>query len=70
MEIARWGEEEGSKLVEIKLFVFEMGLPPYEDAYGDRKWIRFIRGHPSKTLDEIKQLILNYIEWRKEKEVF
>jgi hypothetical protein len=69
MEYPRWGPEEQEHLQILKATLSEEGLfdglPPYEDAYGDRKWIRFIRGYPGqfeKAVEEARK----YLVWRKE----
>lgn len=44
------------------------GVPQYPDAYGDRKFIRFLQGH-NYDVEKATEMIGKYIQWRKDNNV-
>lgn len=66
----RWNEEE-TKLIAIvreKLGPLLTDRPQYPEVVGDRKILRFLRGHDYKV-DKVVEMITGFLNWRKEKNV-
>jgi hypothetical protein len=62
----RWIEEEEAGLVELRrrLAVELDSIDPNPDVIGDRKLLRFFRGH-NMDIDKTTEMVAKYIEWRK-----
>jgi hypothetical protein len=65
-EMRRWTEEEEAGLSELRrrLAVELDSIDPNPDVIGDRKLLRFFRGH-NMDIDKATEMVAKYIEWRK-----
>ena len=64
----RWSEEESKLVAEVRerLGSLLTDRPQYPEVVGDRKIIRFLRGHDYK-IDKVVEMMTGFLNWRKEK---
>lgn len=64
--MTRWTKEEHALLLEVRnrCSVYINDSPQYPEVIGDRKILRFIRGH-NNNIDKICSMYINFLEWRK-----
>jgi hypothetical protein len=64
--MTRWTKEEHKILLEVRkrCSVYINESPQYPEIIGDRKILRFIRGH-NNDIDKICYMYINCLEWRK-----
>lgn len=62
---SRWSDKESSLLVEIRKRLHSklIARPQYPEVVGDRKLIRFLRGH-DYNIDKACEMIEKYLDWR------
>lgn len=65
-KLRRWSDEEIAGLVELKrrLAVQLQSIDQNPEVIGDRKLLRFFRGH-NLDLDKTTEMVSKFIEWRK-----
>ena len=61
----RWTEQEEKSLAEVrsKLHSLLAARPQYPEVVGDRKLLRFIRGH-NFDIEKATEMIEKYLNWR------
>lgn len=66
----RWSEEETAALVEIRRRLKDelAAAGQYPEVIGDRKLLRFYRGH-NGVMDKVCEMISKFLRWRKENDV-
>lgn len=66
----RWSQKELEcmKILRERLSTELTDYPPYPELIGDRKFIRFLRGH-DYNVDKITGLFRNHLNWRQENRV-
>ncbi len=66
----RWNQEESACLSAVKARLSEQiaAVPAYPEVVGDRKIIRFLRGH-GYAVDKVCDLIINFLKWRVDNKV-
>lgn len=65
---SRWKLKERRFLARVRTaYARELqGLPPYLDAYGDRRMLRFLRMDPQQDEDRAFVKVGDYLKWRRE----
>lgn len=65
---SRWRLKERRFLARVRTaYARELeGLPPYLDAYGDRRMLRFLRMDPQQDEDRAFVKVGDYLKWRRE----
>jgi hypothetical protein len=66
MKLRRWSDEETAGLLELKrrLAVQLESIDQNPEVIGDRKLLRFFRGH-NLDIDKTTEMVSKFIEWRK-----
>jgi hypothetical protein len=66
----RWSKKDTDAIAEMRSQCAEelKNQPPYPEVIGDRRMLRFIKGHP-ESLDKAIEMFKNFLLWRKEYEV-
>lgn len=66
----RWSVEEEDKLSQMRLILAsELGeVPPTPDVVGDRRLLRFLRGH-NMDVNKATHMFRNFLRYRKEHDV-
>jgi hypothetical protein len=67
----RWSDEETRALTELREKIGQEcwnSVPQFQEVVGDRKLIRFLRGH-DHNVDKVRDLYIKMLAWRKENKV-
>jgi hypothetical protein len=66
----RWSKEEQRHITTVRERLKDLieASPQYPEVVGDRKIVRFLRGH-SYDVDKVCLMMANFLRWRKEKSV-
>ena len=66
-ELHRWSVDEERQLSQLKgrLGNLLLDRPQFPDVVGDRKLIRFLRGH-EHNVDKAYDMVVNFFKWRDE----
>jgi hypothetical protein len=66
MKLRRWSDEEAAGLLELKrrLAVQLESIDQNPEVVGDRKLLRFFRGH-NLDIEKTTEMVSKFIEWRK-----
>lgn len=61
----RWNDIETKKIAEIRARLGPLLLdrPQFPDVVGDRKLVRFLRGH-DHNVDKVCEMVTNFLKWR------
>ena len=67
VEFHRWNADEEKQLAQLKekLGNLLFDRPQFPDVVGDRKLIRFLRGH-DHNVDKACEMVTNFFKWRDE----
>lgn len=63
----RWNKEDTDAIAEVRTRCADLlkDQPPYPEVVGDRRLLRFIKGHP-ESIDKAIEMYGNFLSWRKE----
>eukprot|EP01036_Dinobryon_divergens_P034273 gene34273-44275_t len=70
MSARKWSEDEDAEILTIRFKLKDLIAQSsgYPDVVGDRKILRYLRGH-DHNLEKVLELYTKYLNWRKEKRV-